>query len=516
MNKIIKDFKDIIFFIIIILIISASTGCINDSNNNQKEVLTIGFMKVDSIYPYSINTFNRYFLFSNIFNSLVEFDESFNIIPALAESWNNPDELTWRFFLRKGVKFHNGVNFTSEDVKYSLNFTISNIYKSFIKDVKIINNHTIDIITFEPYPGLLQRLARTFLVIPNNYDYEKEVGKPIGTGPYRFVDYDENNYTKLEIFKDYWGEVPKIDTVIFKIIENQQERINHLLSGDIDIAEYNIDENIEKLKNESNIKIKKYPPLATYLIGFDLRENNSYGFPDGNNPTADIRVRKAIYHAIDIDPLIKGPFKGYATPASQLLTPYIFGYNPDIERLNYNVSLAKELLIEAGYGNGFQIELDCITVGYDYNNLNCELIKDQLSKIDVEVKLNKLSTDEFNKKVVYNQNTSLWLVGWGTVSSDGGDVYNSFLMSRAENLTGFYNSGYYSNPKVDAFGLEASIEMNSKKRSELLQEGFRIAHLDDVFVIPLFSQELLILTSNNIDFTPRADERIIIKDIKFL
>jgi peptide/nickel transport system substrate-binding protein len=516
MNKIIKNFKKIIFFIIIILIISISTGCINDSNNNQKEILTIGFMKADSIYPYSINTFNRYFLFSNIFNSLVEFDESFNIIPALAESWNNPDALTWRFFLRKGVKFHNGENFTSEDVKYSLNFTINNIYISFIKDVKIINNHTIDIITFEPYPGLLQRLAHIFLVIPNNYDYEKEMGKPIGTGPYRFVDYDENNYTKLEIFEDYWGETPKINTVIYKIIENQQERINHLLSGNIDIAEYNIDENIEKLKNESSIKIKKYPPLATYIIGFDFRENNSYGFSDGNNPTADIRVRKAIYHAIDIDPLIKGPFKGYATPASQLLTPYIFGYNPDIKRLTYNVSLAKELLIEAGYGDGFQIELDCITVDYDYNNLNCELIKEQLSKIGVEVKLNKLSIDEFNKKVVYNQNTSLWIVGWGTVSSDGGDVYNSFLMSRTENLTGFYNSGYYSNPKVDAIGLEVSIEMNSKKRSELLQEGFRIAHLDDIFVIPLFSQELLILTSNNIDIIPRADERIIIKDIKFL
>jgi ABC-type transport system substrate-binding protein len=107
-------------------------------------------------------------------------------------------------------------------------------------------------------------------------------------------------------------------------------------------------------------------------------------------------------------------------------------------------------------------------------------------------------------------------VGWGTVSFDGGHVYNYFLMTRGENLTGFYNSGYYSNSQVDAIGLEALKEMNPKKRSQLLQEGFRIAHEEDVFVIPLFSQELIILTSNKVNIIPRADERIIIKDITFL
>jgi peptide/nickel transport system substrate-binding protein len=173
-------------------------------------------------------------------------------------------------------------------------------------------------------------------------------------------------------------------------------------------------------------------------------------------------------------------------------------------------------MIEAGYADGFEIELDCITIGYDYNDLNCELIKEQLSNIGVDVKLNKLSTNEFIEKVVYNQNTSLWLIGWGTPSFDGGDIYNKFLMSRAENLTGFYNSGYYSNPEVDAIGLEALKEMNQNRRLDLLQEGFRIAHLDDVFVIPLFTQELIILSSNNVNINPRADERFIVKDITFV
>ena len=188
-----------IFLILIFFIILISTGCVNNSNYiNEKEVLTIGFMKVDSIYPYSLNVFNRFHLFCNIFNGLIEFDENFNIIPALAESWNNPNELTWRFNLREGVKFHNGENLNSEDVKYSLNSSIYNYYKSFIKEVNIIDNLTIDIITFDIFPGLLQRLAHTFFVFSSNYDYEKESGIPIGTGPYRFVEYEENNVSERQ------------------------------------------------------------------------------------------------------------------------------------------------------------------------------------------------------------------------------------------------------------------------------------------------------------------------------
>jgi peptide/nickel transport system substrate-binding protein len=229
-----------------------------------------------------------------------------------------------------------------------------------------------------------------------------------------------------------------------------------------------------------------------------------------------LRVRKAFYHAIDIEPLISGPFKGYAKPASQLLTPYIFGHNPDIKRLSYNISLAKKLLNESGYKNGFEIEMDCITIGYEYNKINCELIKKQLSKVGINIKINNLSIEEFNKKVIYDKNTSLWLVGWGTVSLDGGFVYDLFIRTNGENLIGYYNSGHYSNPKVDEIGIESSSEMNPIFRTKLLQEGFKIAHTEDIFTIPLFSQELLILTTNELVMKPRADLRFIVQDIKLI
>lgn len=512
------DIKKISTSIVCLLIVISLCGCIDISNieNNKdiedKDVLVVGYFENLSLNPFRLNVYNQLTIKPNLFNGLVEFDEKFKIIPALSESWNNPDNLTWRFFLRENVKFHNGYNFTAEDVKYSID-EIFVSYKSFIKEVIIVNNFTIEIKTYEPYPGFLSKLAQSFIIFSKKYIEETETNWPIGTGAYKLSEYEENNYTKLERFDDYWKEKPSIKTVIFRFIEDDQERINELVSGNIDIAEYNIDESIDEILQEEGIKLVKFPPLSTYIIGFDLRENGSYGFPDEKNPTSDLRVRKAIYHAIDIEPLINGPFKGLAIPATQFITAYIFGYNPEIERLSYDVDLARDLLEEAGYGEGFDIEMDCITENYEYNLENVGLIADQLSEIGINVSLNCLSMEEFNKKVVLEKNTSLWLVGWGTISIDGGFVYNYFIRTEGENQSGFYNSGHYYNSEVERLGEEAFSEMNSEERSKRLQEGFKIAIVDDVIVVPLFSQELFVLTGDYIDFEPRADLKLVVENV---
>ncbi|KYK20659.1 hypothetical protein AYK21_05725 [Thermoplasmatales archaeon SG8-52-2] len=517
----IKFNKIKIIFIVVLLVIILFAGCIdiseetNGPEKSKKDILVIAFFDNSSIYPYRLNSNNQLTIKPNIFNSLVEFDKNFKIIPALSESWNNPNNLTWRFNLRKNVKFHNGNNFTAEDVKFSIDELFPS-FSSFIDEVTILNNYTIEIKTKLPYPTLLSKLAQSFFVLSKKDVEESSDNWPIGTGAYKLVEYVENNYTKLERFDEYWGEKASIKTVIFKLIANDNERIKQLKVGTIDIAEYNVNESIDEILENDNIKLVKFAPLSTYIIGFDLRKNNSYGFANGENPTADIRVRKAIYHAINIEPLINGPFQGLAIPASQFTTYYIFGYNPEIERLPYDIEKAKNLLIEAGYEDGFEIEMDCITEMYDYNKENCRLIAEQLSEIGINVSLNEMSSDEFNQKVVIEKNTSLWLVGWGTISVDGGVVYDYFIRTEGENYLGFYNSGYYSNSSVDLLGENASIEMDSDLRQKYLKEGFKIAVVDDVIIVPLFSQELFIFTSKNIDLEPRADLKLIVEDINFI
>jgi peptide/nickel transport system substrate-binding protein len=504
-------------FISFIIVVVASSGCMtpsNDDNNSKKDILIWAVLAPESIYPLNVTHDNFWTIIPNVFNGLVDFNKDFRIIPSLAVSWNNPDNLTWRFSLRPGVKFHNGDNFTAEDVKFSLENATTR-FDEIIKEILILDDYTIEFKTYEPAPNLLSRLAHT-AIIYSKYTAEQPDGpRLIGTGPYRLADYEIDNYTSLERFDGYWGEKPKIKTVIFKLMEDTEERLDALSSGTIDIAEYNIDDSIDQIMQEENITVVKFPPLSIYFIGFDMRENGSYGYPNSRNPTADVRVRKAIYQAIDIDPLIQGPFKGFAQPESQLVTSYIFGYNPEIERLPYNLSSSRKLLAEAGYEQGFPITLDCITEGFPYNAENCYLITQQLSQVGISVTMNNLSMDEFNKKIVTERNTSMYLVGYGMISVDGGWFYDLFIRSIG-NSTGTYNSGYYSNPEVDRLGDAASKEMVPAKRLQLLQQGFSIALVDDVMVVPLFSQELLMLTAKNIKVDPRADLRSVVKDITFI
>lgn len=502
-------------FIFVLVLLSCCSGCITlpDVDNNhsaKKETVVLGVLTTESIYPLRVTHDNFWTIVPNIFNGLVEFDDQFRIIPALAVSWNNPDNLTWRFYLRKGVRFHTGDGFTAEDVNYSFHTRSSNL-DSIIRNITIVDEYTVELRTYEPFPGFLERLAHVGIIYCKKVA-EKDGAMLIGTGSYRLADYEMNTYTTLQRFEEYWGEKPSIKTVVFKVIEDDKARLNALLSGTIDIAEYNIDERFDEIRQQQNITVVTYPPLSTYVIGFDMRQNGSYGFPDGKNPTADVRVRKAIYQAINLTPLIEGPFQGLAEPESQLFTAYVFGYDPQIERLPYNLSSARQLLADAGYGQGFNISMDCITEGYPYNAENCYLITQQLSQVGIHVQMNNLSVVEFNRKVVSERNTSMYLVGWGTISVDGGWFYDLFIRSVGED-TGSYNSGYYSNPEVDHLGVAASQQMNPEKRLVLLQQGFRIALVDDVMVVPLFSQELFILTANDIVLKPRADLRTVIKDI---
>ncbi len=505
-----------ILLVPLLVIMLLCSGCITntpDDNNLKKDTLIFGALSADSIYPLDITHYNYWTLIPNIYNNLVEYDEQFRIIPSLAVAWNNPDNLTWRFYLRQDVKFHDGNDFTAEDVRYSIDIFYSS-FKSMISDIIILDNYTIEFKTFEPMPILLDRFAHMGIIL-SHISNEQTEGQPlIGTGPYRLVDYEINNYTKLERFDDYWGEPPEIKTVVFKAIEDDEERLTSLRSGAIDIAEYNIDDKIDQIKNEKNITIVEYPPLSTYIIGFDLRENDSYGFPDDRNPTADIRVRKAIYQAINVSPLIEGPFKGLAIPTAQLVSPYVFGYNPSIQRLPFNITKSKQLLTEAGYENGFNISMDCITEGFEYNTENCFMITEQLAKIGIHVTLNNLSMAEFYYKVFYGRNTSMYLYGWGEISMDGIWIYDLMIRSVKDSY-GTQNPGYYSNPDVDQLGIAASNEMNLNKRLQMLQEGFKIALVDDIAVVPLFYQILFTLTSSDVKFIPRADLRVIIKDIQF-
>ena len=502
--------KKIISAVFLISIICLS-GCINITEIKPlaKDTLVWGVLRPEQIDALNLTIENSWSLIPNIFDSLLEINSEFRTIPALAVSWINPDIQTWRFNLRHGVKFHNGEDFTAKDVKFTLENSSNSYYYNTIDNITIVDDYTIQFRTYAPSPTI-PSFAYDCIIFCKNATPEQGF---IGTGPYRVAASVPGNYTKLEWFEDYWGETPQVKTVYFKPIENTTARLDALLSGEIDIAQYTIDERYQAISQNPNITVVLYPSINRFIIGFDVRENGSSAFPDGANPTADVRVRKAIYLAINVTQLINGPCSGVAKPISQLIAPAIFGYNPKIARLPYNLTESKRLLAEAGYVHGFNITVDNIEKGVNIQS-SC-LIAQQLSEVGINVTLTNLSFLDFNQKVLVNRNTSMYLIGYGgSMTVDGGMEYNSFIQSVSEN-TGALNSGYYSNPEVDRLGIEASQEMSPVVRLKFLQEGFRIALVDDIAYVPLLNWDNIILTANNVIFSPYADQRMIVKDIKY-
>jgi peptide/nickel transport system substrate-binding protein len=505
-----------ILFLSIFLIFS---GCISVSETEKKDIrdkITIGIsFDVCGFHPwmesYDVDTMS---INSNIFNSLVEFDNDVRLIPSLAKYWSNLDNVTWRFYLRENVKFHNGNNFTAEDVKYTINSIMGDSSNDLmtllisIKDVIVIDEYTVDIITKYPNPILLNNLVDIYIVSKKYHEETKEKW-PIGTGSYKLDEHAENEYISLERFDDYWGEQPDVKKVIFKIINDGEYKKNALLDGTIDIC--CVGPNYyDEVINLSDLKLKTISTPTVFYLGYDIREYNSTGFGEDKNPLSDVRIRKAIYYTININKIIKEELNGFADPASQFVSPFIFGYNPKIKRLPYDMESAKQLMNEAGYENGFNITLDC----WDSNDTKklCKNIANQLSEININVSVNPLSIDQYYSKIPM-RNSSFYIIGWMAATLDSGEIFDFLIRTIDEkNGIGAYNYGYYSNPEIDEIGNQISSIMDPWERQQLIQLGFKIA-MDDVALIPLYSPQVNFGYSDFIDWNPRPDLHLKVEEI---
>jgi peptide/nickel transport system substrate-binding protein len=498
--------------IISMLFFLGISGCIDEEIENKTDEFDLniayGQDVFNGFYPWVdfINT-QTLSINSNIFNSLVEFGERYQIIPSLVESWNNPNNLTWRFYLRKDVKFHNGDNFSADDVKYSIelikgdkNNTLYN-YLTMVKEVIIVNDFTVDIVTLEPYPLLLNKLVYIFMVSKQNHE-EISNGNPIGTGAYRFSEYLKDNYLVLERFEGYWGKKPEFQKVTFKFFNDYEDQLNNFLEGNVDIIN-SIDPNdYDNLSKIPGVKILPFTFNTVTYLGFNFVENN---------PFLDLRVRKAVYHAINIDEIIENALDGYAEPASQFVTQDIFGYNPEIKRLSYDLKKARQYMKDAGYEEGFEITLDCRESEIRENA--SRMIADQLSLINITVEVNILSSSDFYSKIS-NRESSFYFFGWATDSADAGEIFDNILRSvDFENGFGLSNFGNYSNQVIDEIAEDISYNMNPEARLHLMKEGFAIA-MEDVVCVPLYILKGYCVVRDEFSLPIRADGLIKIENVK--
>lgn len=453
--------------------------------------------------------------FANFFDGLLERKGSAGeLVPALATKWERPDELTWKFYLRKGVKFHNGNSFNAMDVKFTFERLVdpkvsefTNTGKS-IDSVTVIDDYTVEIKTKDPIPWFANNMHQILIMDKESTEtreFSDVFEKPIGTGAYKLVEWVKGSYLKLEANPDYWEGAPPIKNVEIRPIKESSTRFAALVSGQVDIVTGVPVELFDKVKNNPKLEIIQKAARRSIFLGL----GNKLG-----SPTADIRVRKAIYMAINEDEIIAKIMRGHASPAAQIPDPPTIGYSSDIKRLSYDPEKAKQLLKEAGYASGFDITLTGPNDRYVQDAKIAEAVARYLAKVGIRVKL-----DVKPKSIFFPELTKgildFYLIGWFDGTFDMGRTYFKLVHSRDEAKGyGVFNGSSYSDFGVDAL-LEATADIVSpEKRANVLMNLNKLA-MDKVVYIPLHYQEDLyaIQKDKGFTFNPRPDRWIVYKEI---
>jgi len=493
---------------------SAGTSSSSDTGASTKPAsngtITIGISSdITSFDPHaSLNT-NTGAVLVNIFDYLIIRDENDNLVPNLAVSWENIDDTTWRFKLREGVKFHNGDPFTAKDVKFSLEriaygkeFTNSRNYEQ-IKEVRIIDDYTVDIITHEPDPILLNRISRIGSgMLPSKYIEENGVeyfaAHPIGTGPYMYKEWRKDDRIILEKFSDYWGGDPVWDEVVFRIIPEASTRVSELLTGGIDLAISVPATDISRINDNAGTHVER--GLIKRVLFWLLKTSEG--------PTADPRVREAIDLAIDEQAIVDYIYEGGAVATRTITTPGVPGHEPSL----YNTSLydperAKQLLAEAGYPNGVKLTVNAPQSRYLKDKEVAEITATMLEAVGFQVNLQILDNSLYADRQSAGTLQDMYLWGLSSSLSDPSSDYNRFTTAHSQ------GDSDYSNPEVDELHAAAGKNMNPEERAAQYQRIQQII-AEERPMIPQFQLMENYGVNDRIQFVPRIDEMFYVNNIK--
>ncbi len=450
---------------------------------------------------------------SNIYGRLVHRKPDLSLEPDMATSWEQIDEVTWRFHLREGVTFHNGNPFNADDVVYSFKrqkqeASSMAFVLATVEDVKKVDDLTVDMVTKGPDPILMLNMPNFYLVDKewveehNGFEIIDVSGatnymnaNANGTGPFKLVEWVQDSRIVLEPFDKHWNAGnfdANIDKAVFTPIPNDATRVAALLSGEIDLMYPVPLQDVKRLEADPNTEALQGPELRTIFFGFDQHRDELLDMPgSGKNPFKDVRVRQAFAHAIDIEGIKRVVMRGAAKPTGLMIADGINGFQEDMNtRPAYDPDKAKALLAEAGYGDGFPITFDCPNDRYVNDEAICTAVVPMLERIGIKVTPNfQTKSLHFNKiGKPSNYDTSFYMLGWTPGSYDALNPLMQ-LMSVDGEGRGTWNSGRYSNSRIEELTGLIATEMDEAKRNEMVREAFKI-HQDEVGHIPLHQQAL--------------------------
>lgn len=487
---------------------------------------------LNALDPYTLNETFTLGAMGNVMEGLTKRDKDLKIIPGLAERWEVLEPTRWRFYLRKGVKFHDGTPFTADDVLFSLDrlrSPSSQIKSRVPADAKAVkvDDHTVDFVLASPNP-ILHAEWDTWYIYSKKWAEENGATqaqsatatslnpfalKANGTGPFMIESHQPGVKTVFKPNPNWWGKPEhNLTEVIFQTIKSDATRVAALLSGEVDMMDPVPVQDIERIKNNPTTDVLVGPELRTIFLNLDsFRDELLYSNVKGKNPFKDARVRKAVYQAIDMEAIKTKVMRGMSTPSALLISPLLYSRSAEFKRHPYDVAAAKKLMTEAGYPDGFEVTMDCPNDRYVNDEAICQAVTAMLSRINIKVNLLAQPKAKYFEKAgpTRKYDSSFNLLGWTPSSFDSWNVLTNITGCRdADGNGGQFNYGGYCNPKVDELAKKILVETDIPKRDDMIAEAFRIVH-DEAGVIPVHQQSLAWGISKKIKIVQRADNQIL-------
>ncbi|WP_313301403.1 ABC transporter substrate-binding protein [Diaphorobacter sp.] len=478
--------------------------------------------------PMAQNHQTTHAYMQQVYESLVRYDEKYQPVPALATKWEQISPTQVRFELRKGVKFHDGAPFTADDVVFSLTRAgtpPSNMIASVasIKEVKKIDDHTVELILKGPNPILLRELIEARIMnkawaekhnSTKSQDYaSKEENyasrNANGTGPFQLVGWQPD--VKLTLKKNpNWWDKPKgnIDEIVFTPIKSAATRSAALLSGQVDFVVDPPPQDLARMKASPDIKIIEGAENRTIYIGLDqFRDELPGAGTPGKNPLKDKRVRQALYQGIDMAGIHSRTMRNLSVNAGTMVAPMVHGWTKQLDERasKYDVEAAKKLLADAGYPNGFSIKLECPNDRYVNDEAICQAVTAMWTRIGVKTTLATAPMAQFVTRVM-NAEVNAYLFGWGVATFDSLYSLDALMATKDGKGIGTYNAGRFSDAKLDGMINQIKVEMDPAKRDALIGDSLKLVK-DEYYYIPVHHQIRPWAMRKGVTTQHRADDR---------
>lgn len=481
--------------------------------------------------PHAVNSAPVLGFLNNVYEGLVRRGKDMSVEPALATSWEPIGAGEgWRFILREGVKFHDGADFTAEDVLFSYQrasdeASDTRSWFSTVSAVDVVDEFTVDVLTNAPNPLFPDSIANWMIMdkgwaeansaqLPDKDNGNFATLNANGTAAFSLKDRQPGLSTTLVPFDDWWGDAAhNLTEAVFTPIDNPATAVAALLSGDVDMINPVPIQDADRVDQRDGTRVIRGIEARVIMLGFghDHEKLKYTDMADSPNPFTDVRVREAVAKAINVDAIRQTIMRGSAEAASQLVSPAMRGYSDaNASRPEFDISAAKQLLADAGYEDGFSFGLKCPNNRYLNDEAVCQAVTTMLAQIGIKAELDAMPVQNYWPELRAD-NFDMYLLGWSPGTFDHEHPVRFLVTTpNKEKKLGSWNFGGFSNARVDELLPAIQSEIDDTKRQEMIDEITSIYQSEHAYV-PMYVQPLVWGVRDNIELTQRPDNFFILR-----